>query len=299
MKRIYLLGISLMVLGAAAFLFGGLNGGGRTVYWDHGFNVVGVGANKVQSSNYQNVQQIRVSTSNPTTIQTGNVSHVVVAKPSKTTVTQHGGILNVKGSKHWRKVFFLGGFHSVEENFGTTVITIPKNKNLVSLSANLEEYNTDHLNGHVRLNGISVDRLHYSGESNLALNHVNVTNNLNIDNMGHIAVNSSKFKTGTISNDFGNITLKSNTFGTLSAETDAGFISFNRQNVSKRFTADSEAGSINGQVKRDRRIYIFADSDIGGRSIYGRSRSKYGNRNAKNAVRYHFVTEAGHIKIKE
>lgn len=298
MKKTVIVGLLLMLLGVICFSVGWGHGGNRTVYWDHGLNVAGVGVNKERTSHYAGIKNIQISTSNPVTIRSGNVSKVVITKPAKTTVTQVGHSLEVRGSNHWRKSFFLGGFHSVRENFGETVITVPKDDQLDALTADLEEYDSDHLNGHVKITGVSVGRLKYSGESNLALKNVHVATGLDIDNMGHIVVNNSRFKNGTISNDFGNIVLKSNTFETLDAETDAGFVSFNTQAVAKRFSADSEAGSINGQIKRDSRTYVSASAELGGQSLFGKSRSTYGNQDATNVVQYRFTTEVGHVKIK-
>ncbi|MCH4164951.1 MAG: DUF4097 domain-containing protein [Lentilactobacillus diolivorans] len=298
MKKTTWVGLIILIVGIICLAVGLGNDGFRTVYWDHGFNVEGTGRNKERTAHFDHVKQLTVATSNQVTIRKGNVSKISVTYPSKTKVTQSGNKLTVQGSKHWKKAFTLFGFHTVEDNFGHTVITVPKDLKLDSLTCHIHEYNSDNLNGHVRINGISAKRLSFSGESNLSLNEIHVADELKISSMGHLSLSNSTFNDGSLHNDVGNINLRSNQFTRLAAETDAGHISFNTQNVSKRFSADSETGSINGRVKRNRRTQISVSTSVGHKSIFGRSVSHYGRQNIKNPVNYHFTTEVGHVKIQ-
>lgn len=299
MKKTTWVGLIILIVGIICLAIGLDNGGFRTVYWDHGFNVEGTrtGRNKERTAHFYHVKQLTVSTSNQVTVRKGNVSKISVIYPSKTKVTHSGNKLTVQGSKHWKKAFTLFGFHTVEDNFGRTVITVPKDFKLDSLTCHIHEYNSDNLNGHVRINGISAKQLSFTGESNLSLNEVH-SDKLKISSMGHLSLSNSRFRDGSLHNDFGNINLRSNQFARLAAETDAGHISFNIQNVSKRFSADSETGSINGLVNRNHRTQIAVSTSVGQKSIFGRSISHYGRQNIKNPVNYHFTTEVGHVKIQ-
>ncbi|EEI70917.1 DUF4097 family beta strand repeat-containing protein [Lentilactobacillus hilgardii] len=298
MKKTFLIGLCIFIFGIICFSVGLSHGGYKTVYWDHGLNIEGVGKNRERSAYFTKVKQLKVSTSNPVTIQRGPVSKIKVTYPDKTTVTSTNGLLNVQGSKHWKKAFVLFGFHTVRDNFGNTVITVPKNTKFNTINCDINEFDSDNLDGHVTLNGLSTKRLSFSGESHLSLNNIAASDKLKVDNMGRIAISSSNFKDGSVHNDFGRINLKSNKFDRLSAETDAGNISFNTQNVSEYFSANSQAGSIDGRVKRNHRTQISASTSVGSKSIFGHSVKKYGHSNIKNPVTYRFITEVGHIRIK-
>ncbi len=297
MKRTILTGAITLVVGIVCLSVGLTHGGLRTIYWDHGLNVAGATPSSTTTSRFKAINQIQVSTSNPVTIQQGNVSQVTVSYPDKTHVIQISHKLKVQGSNHWKRTFDFLGYRKIRENFGHTTVTVPKRLKLDSLASYIHEYDSDNLNGHVTIDGIKTKKLTFSGESHFSLKNARVTDDLAIDNMGRITLSNNHFKTGVVTNDFGNIVLHSNKFADLSAETDAGNITFNKQQVSKHFAADSELGSINGQVNRRQQAKITLDTELGGKSIFGHTTSNYGSPNIKKPIYYHFTTEIGHVKI--
>ncbi|EHO53185.1 DUF4097 family beta strand repeat-containing protein [Lentilactobacillus kisonensis] len=305
MKKTFVIGIVVMVVGIISFSLGLGNGGGKPIYWDHGFDVEKGSQGQSHSrrvKQFSNIDQIKLLSTHAVVIKRGDVRKIIVRYPQKVKVAESGNTLMVHGSKphtRWKIVLFGSGFQRINANDGRTVITVPKNAKLNSINGSSSNSVRENDNDYLQLNDITAKKISYSGTGDVSLDNVHTTGNLVLTGTGDKNISSGIFKRAQISASAGDINLKSNQFESLSARSDAGDISFNKQRIQKSFTAHSDVGDIDGKVAVNKQTKITLSTDVGDKSLFGHSNSDYGNPYTKNPVRYRFSSDVGDVTIRK
>jgi hypothetical protein len=307
MKRTVIIGVSTMIIGLICFALGLGNGGNRPVYWDHGLSVESSSRSvdkTPHSQQFNKVKRIKLTAAHAVKIQRGDVSSVHVDYHGKTKVTQTGSQLVVAGPQvhtRWRIAIFggSGGFEAVAPKTAGTVITIPKSTKLDAIDAHSDEDGHNDNDDYFNLTGLTVGKVSYSGDGDLSIQRVHVTDTLTTSGIGDVSLSKSRFDKANLSSDVGDVDLKSNTFNKLDIKSDTGDISFNPQVIKQSFRAYSDVGDIDGRIYVDKRTHVTLNTDVGDKSLFGHSNSEYGLDNGSHSVNYRFSSDVGDITINK
>ncbi|KRL09777.1 DUF4097 family beta strand repeat-containing protein [Lentilactobacillus otakiensis] len=295
MKKTVIVGFIVTVVGIFLFALGLGNGGARTVYWDHGFTTdqySRVKSHQVTKS-YSGIKNFSLATASRVQIKKGNVSKTEITYPSATKVTKSGDTLhmNLKSQPKRHGVVFFGDFDQASHLFGKTIITVPKNTQIGTITSDVADS--------ISVKNMIIKTITSSGVGDVTLDHVTTTADLDLENTGDVTLKSSRFPNAHLDVGAGDVTLTSNKFDSMSVETGAGDINFNPQKVGKSLTAHSDVGDISGHVAKNKRAQISVSADVGDASLFGSSHKKHIESTAKNPIVYKFTSDVGDVTIHE
>lgn len=313
MKKMFIIGFSIMILGLLFAGFGFAHGGNQGIYWDNGFKAVD---SKAQGRHYRqrsfsNINQIDLTADDDISIRRGNVSKVTVRYLNGNQVNKVDGKLTISGASHHRHFsWIIGGFEDDYNNDSPISVTIPEKAKLASLTGNPEDS--------VEVEGLTINKVDLTGEADVSMTDTNIKKSFNLQNDGDVTlrgvkapallqssddgdvtITESTFNKGqsSLSTDDGDVTLSSNTFDSVKTNTSDGDMTFRNQLINKRFEASTDDGDISGHINREKPIRVIAQGDDSDVTLFGRSRRSYGIDNVKG-VQYRFDTNDGDITVE-
>lgn len=137
--------------------------------------------------------------------------------------------MNLKSQPKRHGVVFFGDFDQASHLFGKTIITVPKNTQIGTITSDVADS--------ISVKNMIIKTITSSGVGDVTLDHVTTTADLDLENTGDVTLKSSRFPNAHLDVGAGDVTLTSNKFDSMSVETGAGDINFNPQKVGKSLTA--------------------------------------------------------------
>lgn len=312
MKKTFIFGVILLVIGGVLFSIGLGNGGLRSVYWDDGFKV---DARVSKTVDYKDISDINVSGNGmgPVVIREGTSDQTKVriqsSKSSKINVTNHQGKLTISGSG--RAGFIFGGEEFSSAQQPIVEVTIPTKTKLTAVTLDSDSDTT--------VQNVSTKELDVNGSDALTISHVGISGTLyvkngvygdiNLNNVGaksldidagdnDILVENSRFdaQNSQLTTRDGDLTLRRNTWRNLTIQASDGDVDFDQQTILKTMQARVEDGNINGQIEPTKHVGITVNASDGNVTLYGKKNSNYGNMSSTNQT-YQLNASDGDIVV--
>ncbi|GAA3612180.1 DUF4097 domain-containing protein [Secundilactobacillus similis DSM 23365 = JCM 2765] len=311
MKKTFIFGVILLVIGGVLFSIGLGNGGLKSVYWDDGFKV---DARVSKSVNYQDVSEIDVNGNGmgPVVIQQGDTTETKVrlhaSKSSHVSMTNHQGKLTITGSGSSGFIFGSQDFDSNQQPI--VEVTVPAKTKLKSITLGSDSNTT--------VQNVSTKELNVNTSEDLTLSHVGVSGtiyvkdgvygSINLNDVGaksldidsgdnNILIENSRFdaQNSQLTTRDGDLTLRQNTWRNLTIQSSDANVDFDQQNILKTMQVRAEDGHINGQIEPSKHVGITANASDGHVTLYGKDTGNYGSMNAEKT--YQLNADNGNIVI--
>lgn len=311
MKKTFIIGVILLIVGGVLLSIGLGKGGLKSVYWDDGLHV---DAKVSQSKNIKQVKKIKVTGGDfgPILIHRGNQAKVTVrsSKSARISTTVSGDELTISG--HSASGLLLGeldysGSQPVVE------VTVPKRTQLQNVSVDgLTDTRLEDLalkdvtmgDGDLRLTRVTVsDHLRSKANSygDLTLQDTTIDKGFEADTAGDITVTDSQFKqkSNTVHSSDGDIYLRGNRWQSADITADDGDINLANETVATQMTARAnDGGDINAGITPTKRTVIRANASDGDVMIYGKDQQQYGQTGQNNTV-YQLSSTDGDVTVRK
>lgn len=305
MKKTFIAGFVIAIIGAILMGLGYTHKGNKDVTWqDGGFKVRN---EKTLTKTFKDVQNLDLNTSDYVEVKNYDGSDFKVSYRDYNKVSYNA-------KKHQVSVTGSTGSSSIgfffNDDFNPNItIYVPKNAELNAFSGNAHggikitglKFNQLNISsdGNVDLSSIEVkDALKLGGESNLNLNNIQAPLLIANTNNGDINVNDSEFKseTSAISTKDGDVSIKETTLKNSKVSSSDGNIKFSQPNVIDKITATTSDGDIDASLKGRNDLSIRINTSDGTPRIFDKNTSYYdqGNR----TTLYEFNSADGDVTVQ-
>ncbi|GAX04413.1 hypothetical protein IWT140_02051 [Secundilactobacillus pentosiphilus] len=309
MKKTFITGIIILIIGGIMLAIGIGQGGIKSIYWDNGLKTD-------QSTSYsreiKNVDTINIEGSNygPIAIHRGNVAKVAVHAQKSNQIKTHlsGHALTISG--HSRTHFMFGDF-SIDNGSQTIDVTVPKKTQIKTIdnrgemSLHVTDLTVKNLSsngyGNLNLENTMVTKemnMPHQNYGDITMNGVTFDRGLNIDSSGDITIRNSHFDKADsrLHSDDGEVYLSNNHWQNLSVTSSDGDLYLEDQSVKDTLTANTADGDITARIIPRAGIVIHANSSDGDTSIYGKNRHRYGKVKT-NGQSFEINSSAGDVTV--
>mgnify|MGYP005984493135 FL=1 len=306
MKKTFISGIFITILGAILFGLGILHHGDRNLIWQNGgFKIENTSMNR---TSFKDVRALKIDTIDDVQIKSYNGTQVKVLYRATNTPNYNAKNhqLSISGNSRSEASFNLGlgNFTS-----STIVIYVPSNSNLEKLTCTTSDG--------ISISDLNFNQLHLSSDEDIDLHRVNVKNKLQIGGYtdlelddvsaasldyetgdGDVTIRDSKFikDPSKISTQDGDVELRNASFKQLKVNSSDGDIDLSNLNVLQSLDGHTDDGDIDVSLKDSSDVSINADDDDGEISLFGRDTNYYYHGSPK--VRYSFESSDGDITIR-
>ncbi|WP_203650166.1 DUF4097 family beta strand repeat-containing protein [Secundilactobacillus yichangensis] len=289
MKKTFITGIIILIIGGIMLAIGIGQGGVKSIYWDNGLKT---DRRTSYSREIKDVDTINLEGSNygPIAIHQGNVAKVTVhaqkSNQIKTRISGH--TLSISG--HSRTHFMFGDF-GMDNGSQTIDVTVPKKTQIKTIdnqgemSLHVSDLTVESLNstgyGDLNLENTTVTKemtMPHQNYGDITMNGVTFDRGLNIDSSGDITIRNSNFTKADsrVHSADGDVVLNNNRWQNLSVTSASGELNLEDQSVKSTLTANADDGDITAHIIPRANLAIHANSSTGDTSIYGKNRHDYG-----------------------
>lgn len=289
MKKTFITGLIILVIGGIMLAIGVGQGGLKSIYWHDGLKI---DQHTTSTREIKNVDTIKIDGSNygPIAIHRGHVAKVTVhaqkSNQIKTSITGHE--LTISG--HSRTHFMFGDFDDDNES-PMIEVTVPKQTQIKTIdnsgdaSLHVSDLTVANLSstgyGDLNLENTTVTNemnMPHQNYGDITMNGVTFDHGLNIDSSGDITIRNSHFmKTDSrVHSADGDVSLVNNRWQNLSVSSASGDLNLEDQSIKGRLTANTDDGDITAHIIPRAGVAIHANSSTGDTSLYGKNRHDYG-----------------------